>query len=360
MRTKIENIELIKKLSNANGISGFEDEVVEICKAEIKSYCDYKEDSMRNLYFTAKGNTGGDHPKVWIDAHTDEVGFIVQHVKKNGAIGFLPVGGWSPESVPSSKVRIKDNNGNYISGVVVSKPPHFMSESERGKGASIDKMVIDIGARSLNEVKNDFQISVAAPVVPDVVCEYDDAHDLFLGKAFDCRIGVAALIETLKQLQDEKLGVDIVGTFSAQEEVGLRGAKVATQSLHADVAIVFEGAPADDMLYGEEQIQSGIKRGPMLRHFDMTMINNPRFMKHTIDVAKEFGIPFQEAVRKGGGTNGGAIHLAQHGIPTIVISIPVRHVHSHHGFVAYEDYVQGIELAKAVVKSLNSEIIESL
>ena len=357
MRTKIENIELIKKLSNANGISGFEDEVVEICKTEIKSYCDYEEDSLRNLYFTAKDNTGN-RPKVWLDAHTDEVGFIVQHIKKNGAIGFLPVGGWSPESVPSSKVRIKDNNGNYISGVVVSKPPHFMSKAERSKGASIDKMVIDIGARSLKEVKNDFQISVAAPVVPDVICEYNEAHDLFLGKAFDCRIGVAAVIETLNGLQGEEVAVDVIGTFSAQEEVGLRGAKAATESLHADVAIVFEGAPADDMLYGEEQVQSGIKRGPMLRHFDMTMISNPRFMKHTINVAKEFNIPVQEAVRKGGGTNGGAIHLAKHGIPTIVISIPVRHIHSHHGFVAYEDFVQGVNLATAVVKSLNSEIID--
>ena len=356
MRTKNESIELIKKLSNANGISGFEDEVVEICKEEIKSYCDFEEDSMRNLYFTAKGNTGN-RLRVWLDAHTDEVGFIVQHLKNNGAIGFLPVGGWSPEAVPSSKVRVKDNNGNHISGIVVSKPPHFMSKAERGKGLSIDKMVIDVGARSLKELQNEFEISIAAPIVPDVTCEYDEAHDLFLGKAFDCRIGVAALIETLNQLQDEELAVDVVGTFTAQEEVGLRGAKAATESLHADVAIVFEGAPADDMLHSEEQIQSGIKRGLMLRHFDMTMINNPRFMRHTINVAKEFNIPFQEAVRIGGGTNGGAIHLAKHGIPTIVISIPVRHIHSHHGFVAYEDYIQGIELAKAIVKSLNSEII---
>jgi len=358
MRTKTENIKLIKKLSNANGISGFEDEVVEICKEEIKSYCSFEEDSLRNLYFTSKGNTNN-QPKVWLDAHTDEVGFIVQHLKNNGTIGFLPVGGWAPSTIPSSKVRIKDNNGNYIPGVVASKPPHFMSEAERGKGLSIDQMVIDVGACSLNELKSDFEISIAAPVVPDVICEYNEKHDLFLGKAFDCRIGVAALIETLNGLQSEELAVDIIGTFTAQEEVGLRGAKAATESLHADVAIVFEGAPADDTLYGEEQIQSGLKRGPMLRHFDVSMINNPRFMKHAIHVAKQFDIPIQEAVRSGGGTNGGAIHISKNGIPTIVISIPVRHIHSHHGFVAYEDYVQAINLAKAVVKSLNSEVIES-
>ena len=358
MYTKNESVELIKKLSNANGISGFEDEVVEICKEEIKEYCSFKEDSLRNLHFTEKRNTGN-RPKVWLDAHTDEVGFIVQHLKNNGTIGFLPVGGWPPEAVPASKVRIKDNNGNYLSGVVASKPPHFMSEAERGKPLAIDKMVIDVGARTLAELKDDFEISVAAPVIPDVTCEYDEKHDLFLGKAFDCRIGVAAIVETLNQIQSEELAVDIIGTFSSQEEVGLRGAEVAAASLDADVAIVFEGAPADDTLYTEEQIQSGIKRGPMLRHFDMTMISNPRFMRHTINVAKAANIPVQEAVRSGGGTNGGAIHLAKNGIPTIVISIPVRHIHSHHGIVAYEDYTQGIELAKAVVKSLNSEIIAS-
>ena len=356
MRTKNENIELIKKLSNANGISGFEDEVVEICKKEIKSCCDFEEDSLRNLYFSSKTNAGN-RPKVWLDAHTDEVGFIVQYLKNNGTVGFLPVGGWAPEAVSASKVRVKDNNGNYISGTVASKPPHFMSAADRGQGPAIDKMVIDIGARSLAELKNDFEISVAAPVVPDVTCEFDEKHDLFLGKAFDCRIGVAALVETLNQLQNEVLAVDIVGTFTAQEEVGLRGARAATESLHADIAIVFEGAPADDTFYGEEQIQTGLKRGPMLRHFDVSMINNPRFMRHAINIAKQQDIPIQEAVRSGGGTNGGAIHLSKSGIPTIVISIPVRYAHTHHGFVAYDDYIQAIQLAKGVVKSLNAEII---
>ena len=356
MRSKVENIELIKKLSDANGISGFEDEVVAICKAEIGTYCEFEEDSLRNIYFSAKGNTG-DRPKVWLDAHTDEVGFIVQYLKNNGTIGFLPVGGWSPSTIGSSKVRIKDDNGNYITGAVASKPPHFMSEAERGKGPSIEQMVIDVGACSLAELKNDFEISVAAPVVPDVMCEYKEKHDLFIGKAFDCRIGVAALIETLNQIQGEELEIDVVGTFSAQEEVGLRGARAATASLHADVAIVFEGAPADDTFYGEEQIQTGLKRGPMLRHFDVSMINNPRLMRYAINVAKEFDIPIQEAVRSGGGTNGGAIHLSKNGIPTLVISIPVRYVHSHHGMTAYEDYIAAIELAKAVIKRLNVEII---
>lgn len=358
MRSKVENIELIKKLSDANGISGFEDEVAEICKAEISDYCEFEEDSLRNIYFSSKKNKGN-QPKVWLDAHIDEVGFIIQYFKNNGTIGFLPVGGWAPSTIGSSKVRIRNNNGDYITGAIASKPPHFMSDAERSKGPTIEQMVIDVGACSLDELKNEFEISVAAPVVPDVVCEYKEKHDLFIGKAFDCRIGVAALIETLNQIQAETYDVDVMGTFSAQEEVGLRGVRVAAESLHADVAIIFEGAPADDTFYGEEQIQSGIKRGPMLRHFDVSMINNPRLMRHAINVAKELNIPIQEAVRSGGGTNGGAIHLSKHGIPTLVISIPVRYAHAHHSIIAYQDYQAAIQLAKAVLKSLNAEIINS-
>jgi len=358
MSTKTEQIELIKKLSDANGISGFEDEVVAIVRDEIVDVCDVYEDTLRNLYFTAKGNTGK-RPKVWLDAHTDEVGFIVQYLKSNGTLGFLPVGGWVPSTILASKVRVKAACGNYISGVVASKPPHFMSAAEQGQGPKIDQMAIDVGAISKDELQDSFGIGVAAPVVPDVTCEYDEKHEMFLGKAFDCRIGVAALIETLKQLPSDELDVDIVGTFTAQEEVGLRGAKVATEMLSADIAIVFEGGPADDGIVPPDQVQNAIKKGPMLRHFDVSMINNPRFMRHALNVAKEANIPVQEAVRSGGGTNGGAIHMSKNGIPTIVITVPVRYIHSHHGFVAYHDYNEAINLAKAVIKSLNAEVIST-
>ena len=358
MSTKIEQIELIKKLSNANGVSGFEDEVVAICHEEIADVCDAYEDTLRNLYFTAKNNNG-ERPKVWLDAHTDEVGFIVQYLKDNGTLGFLSVGGWVPSTIPASKVRVKTTNGNYISGVVTSKPPHFMSAAEQGKGLKIDQMSIDVGAVSKDELRDSFGVGVAAPVVPDVICEYDEQHEMFLGKAFDCRIGVAALIETIKQVASDDLAVDIVGTFTAQEEVGLRGAKVATEMLSADVAIVFEGGPADDGIVPSDQVQNAIKKGPMLRHFDVSMINNPRFMRHTLNVAKETGIPVQEAVRSGGGTNGGAIHMSKNGIPTIVITVPVRYIHSHHGFVAYHDYNEAVNLAKAVIKSLNADVIST-
>lgn len=357
MRTKKENIQLIKALSNANGVSGFEDEVAQIGRLETEEYCDVKEDSLRNLYMNLKNNTGK-KPKVWLDAHSDELGFIVQAIKPNGTLTFLPLGGWAANNVPASKVRVQNAKGEYLSGIVAAKPVHFMSEAERNAGASISNMVIDLGAVSAKDLQENFNIRMAAPVVPDVDCVYDEKRDLFIGKAFDCRIGCAALIESLNQLKDEALDVDVVATLSVQEEVGERGTQAAVQNIDADIAIIFEGCPADDTFYEPYMIQTAIRKGPMLRHFDRSMITNPRFMRYTLDLCEEKNIPVQESVRSGGGTNAKYIHASRYGVPTIVIGVPVRYIHSHHGICTYEDYLNSVKLAVEVVKSLDQEIIE--
>ena len=170
---------------------------------------------------------------------------------------------------------------------------------------------------------------------------------------------MAALLETVKLASTLELDIDVAGTLSSQEEVGIRGVSTAAKSLRADVAIVFEGCPADDTFENREMAQSALWAGPMLRHFDRSMITNPRFMRHTINLAKEKNIPMQEAVRSGGGTNGAHIHTAKNGIPTIVIGIPVRYVHSHHGWVSCDDYENAVKLAIAVMESLNQDIIRS-
>lgn len=356
MRTKEQNIDLIKRLSNANGVSGFEDEVAQIGRIESESFCEVKEDSLRNLYMTLKGNTGK-KPKVWLDAHSDELGFIVQAIKPNGTMTFLPLGGWSPNNVPASKVRVQNAKGEYLSGVVAAKPVHFMSQAEKSASLNIENMVIDLGAVSAEDLKENFQIRMAAPVVPDVDCTYDEKRDLFIGKAFDCRIGCAAVLESLNQLKEETLAVDVVATLSVQEEVGERGVHAAVQNIDADIAIIFEGCPADDTFYEPYMIQTAMKKGPMLRHFDRSMITNPRFMRYTLDMCEEKQIPVQESVRSGGGTNAKYIHTSRYGVPTIVVGVPVRYIHSHYGICAYEDYLNSVKLAVELVKQLNSEVI---
>lgn len=352
-----KTIEMIKKFSNANGVSGFEDEVLEVARSYASDEYEIKEDHIRNLYFERKNNTD-DKPSILLDAHSDEVGFIVQAIKPNGTMTFLPLGGWVPDTIPASKVRVRNRDGKYISGIIASKPPHFMANRDKPESLSIDQMVLDIGACSKEEVINDYKIRIGAPIVPDVECIYDEDKGLFIGKAFDCRIGCAAVMETMKRLENENLDMNVLGTLSSQEEVGERGMDLITKTIHPDIAIVFEGCPADDTFQESWLIQSALRQGPMLRHFDKSMITNPRYQKFALDLAEELNIPCQESVRSGGGTNGKMLHVSNNGTPAIVIGVPVRYIHSHHGFTTYEDFDNAVKLAVAIVKKLNANIIE--
>lgn len=356
MKTVDETIKMIIDLSNANGVSGFEDEVLEVARSYVSEKYETKEDHLRNLYLQRKDKEV-DKPLFLLDAHSDEVGFIVQAIKPNGTIQFLPLGGWVATSLPSSKVRVKNDEGKYISGIIAAKPPHFMVNNEGP--LSMDQMVLDIGATSKEEVINDFHISIGAPIVADVVCSYNADKDLFLGKAFDCRIGCAAVIETLKRLENESLEVNVMATLSSQEEVGERGMNLVAKTIQPDIAIVFEGCPADDTFQEEYLIQSALRKGAMLRHFDRSMITNPRYQKYALQLAKELGIPCQESVRSGGGTNGAMLHVANHGTPAIVIGIPVRYIHSHHGFCTYQDFDHAVHLAVQIIRSINADKIAS-
>lgn len=353
MRTKEENIALIKTLCDANGVSGFEDEVVQIGKKEIGDRYICQEDHLRNLYFHSKAQQP-DRPLILVDAHSDEVGFIVQAIKPNGTMTFLPLGGWSGDTIPSSKVRIRNREGQYISGIVAARPPHFATAATNTP-PQIANMVIDVGSTSRQETMERFKIGIGAPVVPDVTCTYDQEHDLFLGKALDCRIGVAAVLETLNRVQPQE--VNVMGTLSVQEEVGERGMNLVAKTVHPDLAICFEGCPADDTFMEDWMIQTALKKGPMLRHYDRSMITHPRFQKYALDLARECHVPCQESVRSGGGTNGAMLHVANNGTPTIIIGIPVRYIHSHHGFAAYQDYAYAIDLAVAIIERMNAKTI---
>lgn len=351
------NLELIRELSNASGISGFEDEVVDLIRKYVQSYVNIEEDSLRNLYLHKKNNNKN-QPIIMVDGHSDEVGFMVQSIKANGTIKFIAIGGWVAQNIPAHRVRIKNSEGKYVTGIVATKPPHFMSDAERNKALDIVDMTIDIGATSRKEVLEDFKIEVGAPIIPDVEFKYNDINNTIIGKAFDNRLGCALVIELLKELQDEKLDVNVVGTISSQEEVGTRGAVVAANTVKPDVAIVFEGTPADDTFRDEFEAQAVLKKGPQIRHRDRSMISSPRFTKFAKDIAKKSNISFQDAVRLSGGTNGGSIHLSNSGVPTIVIGVPVRYIHTHEGISAVKDFDDAKKWAVEIIKILNKEIID--
>lgn len=353
MRNKID---LIRDLSDAFAPSGFETEAAAIVKEELNELeLKATEDTLHNVRCVLNPNQG---PVVMLDAHLDEVGLIVQAIRPNGTMNFLPLGGWSASVLPASKMWILNQEGRKVNALIAAKPVHFMSASERGKVQEISDMVLDCGSTSAQETRDRYKIRMAAPVVPAVKCEYDEENGLFLGKAFDCRIGVAALIETLRRLKKEELKISVAASFSAQEEVGERGIGANLRALAPRVAICFEGCPADDTFMEPCLIQAAIKKGPMLRHFDRSMITHPGFQRYALQLAERCGIPCQESVRQGGGTNGGVIHQAD--VPCIVIGIPVRYIHSSYGFCTLYDFEAAVDLAVALCTHIDSDWMEKL
>jgi putative aminopeptidase FrvX len=353
---KQKTLAMIKEISDAPGVSGFEDEAVAALRRYSEGLGDLSEDAMRNLYLRRSGRKEG-RPVLQLDAHSDEVGFMIRAIRPNGTLDFVTLGGWVPSNIPAHRVLIRNGQGAWIPGIVASKPPHYLSEAERKAVQEIADMAIDVGASSDREIREEYRIGVGAPMVPDVQFEYHEDHDTMIGKAFDNRLGSAAIISTLKELAAFDLGVNITGAFAVQEEMGLRGATVTAQVVKPDISISFEGCPADDTVVESYAVQTAIKKGPMLRHFDVRMITNPRFQRFALDVAGRKGIAVQEAVRTGGSTNAGVIHLSGKAVPSIVIGIPVRYIHTHYGIASYADFENSVKLACEVIRSLNAGVI---
>ena len=352
----MNELAVIEALSNANGAPGFEDEVLLAARACAHPSLFVAEDRFRNLYFRRTENTGG-KPVVQLDAHTDEVAFMVQYINPNGTLHFIPLGRIVASNIPAHRVRVQNRDGQWIPGITAAKPPHFMSEAEKDQMPDIADMSIDIGATSRQEAQDVYGVRVAAPVVPDVAFTYDKTHDTMIGKAFDCRLGCAAVLGTLEAVAGQTLDVDVVGALSVQEEVGLRGASVTANTVKPDIAIVFEGCPADDTVVAPEAVQTAIRKGPMLRHIDARMITHPRFQRFALDLAAKLDIPCQEAVRTGGATNGSPIHLSNAGVPCIVIGLPVRYIHSHYGIAALADFHDAVKLGAAILRELNGDVL---
>ena len=350
-----KQIQLIKDFSDAHGVPGQEQEVVALYKDRMKGLGTTTIDGMFNALTALNGNTGK-KPVIQLDAHSDSCGFLVQAIRPNGLIKFVPLGGWVPTNIPAMRVVIRNKLGEYVSGVVATKPPHFMTEEERHAVPKIADMSIDVGTTSRDETINDFHIDTNCPIFPDVKCEYHQQNGFFFGKDFDNRVGAAALIEVFDQLQNADLNVDVVASLSAQEEVGLRGAYVTARKINPDISIVFEGCPADDTFEPEWLSQTHIKGGPMLRDMDTSFIANPAFEQYAADTADQNKIPYTRAVRTGGGVDGAAIAYWK-GIPTIVVGIPVRYEHTAYNWTTLIDFQRSTRLVATLIQQLDEQQI---
>lgn len=336
-KPKKETIEdLLRVLSNAHGISGREGNIREIVKEKLKEFVDEtREDTMGNLIAIKYGEKGWGSPVIMIAAHMDEIGLVVKYIDEKGFAHFGPSGGWFDQVLVGQRVVLRAEKGQ-IYGVLGCKPPHTMKEEEKNKPIKIDQMFIDIGATSEKDAEK-LGVKAGTPVTMDREM-VKLANDRITGKTFDNRAGCAVLIKALQELKEQTLNVTVCGVFTVQEEVGLKGARTSPFSIEKiggakpTVAIATDVTLTGDHP-GTSKNDSTVElgKGPVITIRDADgrgIIVPEKVLKWLRETVEEYNIPSQEEVSSGGTTDATAIHLMEDGIPTGVISIADRYVHT--------------------------------
>jgi putative aminopeptidase FrvX len=352
-----DRVELLRELTEASGISGYEEEVRKIIKRHLQDVTSIEQDRLGSIVCRKDGESAA--PRIMLAGHMDEVGFIVKLITDEGFIRFSTLGGWWGHVMLAQRVVIKTREGD-ICGLIGSKPPHVLSEEERKKLQEPKDMYVDVGATSSAEVKG-LGIRPGDPIIP--VCPFTvlNTGKTYMGKAFDDRVGCALFINVLKNLLKEKHPNTVYGVGTVQEEVGLRGAHTSSWVVEPDVGLTMEISVAGDVPdVKKEDAQGKLGKGPVIILRDGTMIPNLKLRDLFIDTAEEMKIPYQFDMLERGGTDSGAIHLHRRGVPNLVIGVPTRHIHSHAGILHREDYDNTVRLVTAVVRKLDAKTVAGL
>lgn len=331
---------LLKYLSELNGTSGVEKDIRQALRQELEPFVDsIVTDKIGNLI--AQKKCPVIRPKVMLAAHMDEVALMIMEITSEGLLKFRPVGGIDPRILVSKPVKI----GSLV-GVIGAKAIHLQKPKERQHALKMDQLYIDIGAKSKEEAGKYVQIGEYAYFLT----ETETLGEGYLkGKAFDNRVGCTVLCEILKN----DYNLDLVGVFTVQEEVGLRGAKVAAYHVQPDFAIVLEGTVAADMMHLEEDAWvTELGKGPALSIMDHTTLYNPKLLEQVATLAKKNDLPLQFRRGNSGGNDAGKIHISREGIPTIAISIPCRYIHSTASILSENDVENTIRLVDIILQSI--------
>lgn len=360
-----ETERLLCELSEAPGPPGMEDAVRVLLSARLQGLGTVTRDAIGNLLCIQSGSS--DKPRVALVAHLDEVGFMVKQVTPQGLIRFTPLGGWWSHVLLGQRVTILTSQGP-VSGVIGARSPHEFLIQDIGilvlenadKAIRLQEMYIDVGALSGADVAR-LGVQVGDPIVPASRFERLAGGDVYLGKAWDDRCGCALLVDILTRLQGEDHPNTIVGIASVQEELGTRGAQAVVAQAAPDVALVVEGALAEESLSpGAPAPQVRLGGGPALTVLDYMMVPNNKLRRWVERVAAENGIPVQHCSSEGGGSDGAPFHLHAGGVPTLTIGVPMRYAHSWAGLLRRADYDQTLQLWLAILRRLDAATAASL
>ncbi len=339
--------DLLRQLTEAIGVSSQEQEVRQLLRDLIAPHVDeWWVDTMGNLFARkmAVEGDGTDRPTILVDAHMDEVGLMVTGVDSDGGLTFETVGGFDDRALLGKVVQVGPKK---IPGVIGAAPVHQLNASQRDSVVARDKMRIDIGAGKKEQAGRKVKVGDTAAFVT----EYLESGDCAIGKAFDNRAGCAALVELLR---GEAYPFHLVAVFSVQEEVGLRGARVASYAVNPQAALVLECTPALDLPEKRDQSPNvTLGAGPAIYVMDAHTVQDPRLVAHITRTATTHGVPFQIRQPGGGGTNTGAIQRSRAGIPAATLAVPGRYAHTPTMMINLQDYTNLVRLADLVLRDLD-------
>ncbi|MGD8397415.1 MAG: M42 family metallopeptidase [Anaerolineae bacterium] len=338
---------LLEELSNAFGPSGCEDEVRRILARTLRDQVEeLQTDALGNLIAFKRGTGPEPRLKVMIDAHTDEVGLMITRIDKSGLLGFRAVGGIDPRLLLAKAVVVGDQR---LPGVIAAAPIHLTKPGERKQVVKIEQMAIDIGAGSEDDAKKLVQVGDYAAFATRFEILDEAGLRTVKGKAFDDRAGCAVAA----RLADEAYAVDLYLSFSAQEEVGLRGARVAAYRIAPDVAFALEGTVCDDAPKKEDvSPTTELGKGPAITVMDHSFVADRRLNRLLVDTAEANEIPYQFKQPGVGGTDAGAIHLTRAGVPSAAVAVPSRYIHAPASILSLNDFDNLVTLMKATLHAL--------
>ncbi|GAA0332765.1 M42 family metallopeptidase [Bacillus carboniphilus] len=350
-----ETLDLFKTLTELPGAPGNEHAVRAFMREQLSQYADdVVQDGLGGIFGVKKGTETG--PTVMVAGHMDEVGFMVTNITNNGMIRFQTLGGWWSQVLLAQRVQIITDNGP-VYGVIGSIPPHLLSEDQRKKPMDIKNMMIDIGADSKEDALQ-IGIKPGQQIVP--VCEFTPLANpkKIMAKAWDNRYGCGLSIELLKELKGETLPNVLYSGATVQEEVGLRGAQAAANMIKPDIFFALDASPANDMS-GDKNEFGQLGKGALLRIYDRSMVTHRGMREFVLDTAESNSIPYQYFISQGG-TDAGRVHTSNEGVPSAVVGICSRYIHTHAAIVHVDDYAAAKALIVNLVKSCDQTTVDSI
>jgi putative aminopeptidase FrvX len=341
-------MKLLKRLTEACGTPGHEDEIKTIVKGELKNICDrVSEDELGNIIGFKRGKApAAKRKKIMLAGHMDEIGFIVNHVDDKGFLRILPLGGFDPRTLMAQKVQVMTGKGKKLPGLlnVAGKPIHIQTPEDRKKDLQVNDFYVDL-ALPAKEVKKLVEIG-------DRVCwrrDFEEIGTAWSCKAMDDRVGIFVMIEALRKAKNPTHDVYAVG--SVQEEIGCRGALVCSYGVDPDIGIALDVTLAADIPGADSHSQvSKFGEGIGIKIMDSFSISDPGLVKEFRALATKHNIKYQLEILPRGGTDAGAMQRSRGAKKVITLSVPTRYVHSVNELVHKDDVQGGIDLLAAYLK----------